>query len=134
MEGKGKANEVDHLVGNRLKQKRLMLNMSQEYIAKKADVSTQQVQKYEKGKNRISSGMLYKLSKILDSDIDYFFEEGGANILREPDQKFSFAVDAKKEASESELELLSRYFKILKDANLREKIIDLVKLLSKLSY
>ncbi len=64
--------EEDVYIGIRLRTKRSILGWSQERLAKALDLSFQQVQKYENGTNRISSGTLYKISKILDVPFDYF--------------------------------------------------------------
>lgn len=67
--------KTEQLVGNKIKSKRLILGYSQAFIANKLGVSVQQMQKYERGQNRISSGRLYSLSMILKSPINYFFTD-----------------------------------------------------------
>ena len=73
-ESKGKADNIDKLVSRRLKMRRVMLGMSQQDIGKAVDVSIQQVQKYEKATNRISSGKLFTIAKFLKVPITYFYE------------------------------------------------------------
>jgi transcriptional regulator with XRE-family HTH domain len=73
-ESKGKADNIDKLVSRRLKMRRVMLGMSQQDIGKAVDVSIQQMQKYEKATNRISSGKLFTIAKFLKVPITYFFE------------------------------------------------------------
>lgn len=75
MKTKGFANHVDIHIGERLKAIRKKKNLSQSAIANAIDVTFQQVQKYEKGKNRISASKLYALAKFLKVPMTYFFKE-----------------------------------------------------------
>lgn len=79
---KGKANEIDAYVGKRLRLRRMMLGLSQEKIADAVGLTFQQVQKYERGSNRIGAGRLYEFSQALQVPIQYFFEveEGGKSL------------------------------------------------------
>ncbi|RMD87220.1 MAG: XRE family transcriptional regulator [Alphaproteobacteria bacterium] len=72
---------VDIHVGKRVRARRLLCGMSQEAFAQKLGVTFQQVQKYERGTNRISASRLYKISKILNTPINYFFEDLGKKTL-----------------------------------------------------
>lgn len=72
---KGKADPVDVHVGNRLRVRRTLLGVSQEKLAKDIGLTFQQIQKYERGMNRISAGRLYQFSKILNVPLDYFFNQ-----------------------------------------------------------
>lgn len=74
MKTKGKPDYVDVYVGEQLRLIRIWKGLSQEKLAKAMDLSFQQIQKYERGKNRISAGRLYHLSKILGVSIPYFYE------------------------------------------------------------
>lgn len=65
--------KVDIYAGKRLRVRRCLLGMSQQYVAQECGISFQQIQKYENGKNRISAGRLYDLSVILGVPTDYFF-------------------------------------------------------------
>jgi transcriptional regulator with XRE-family HTH domain len=67
-------NPVDKYVGNRVRMRRLMLNMSQEALANQLGLTFQQVQKYEKGTNRVSASRLQQMSHILQVPIPFFFE------------------------------------------------------------
>lgn len=73
---KGRVTSVDAHIGKRLKQKRILEGISQEKLAESVDISFQQIQKYENGKNRISSSRLYEFAQILNIDINYFFPNG----------------------------------------------------------
>lgn len=65
--------DIDIHAGKRLRVRRILLGLSQQYLAQECGISFQQIQKYENGKNRISAGRLYELSIILDVPTDYFF-------------------------------------------------------------
>ncbi len=67
-------NEIDAELGRRLRQARLSANLTQERLAKKIEISFQQVQKYENGTNRISSSRLLAVSEALNLPVGYFFE------------------------------------------------------------
>lgn len=66
---------VDTYVGNRISARRRLLQMSQKSMAERLGVTFQQVQKYEKGINRIGAGRLYSIARILGVDVSYFFDE-----------------------------------------------------------
>ena len=68
-------NSIDALVGDRVRVRRLVLGMSQERLAEELDLTFQQIQKYEKGINRICASRLFDLSKALGVPVQYFFEE-----------------------------------------------------------
>jgi transcriptional regulator with XRE-family HTH domain len=65
---------VDKHVGSRVRMRRLMLGLSQSKLADQLGLTFQQVQKYEKGSNRIGAGRLHQLSHILDVPVSFFFE------------------------------------------------------------
>jgi transcriptional regulator with XRE-family HTH domain len=65
---------IDQYVGERVRIRRVSLGMSQQSVAAQLGLTFQQIQKYEKGKNRIGSSRLYQLSKLLRVDIGYFFD------------------------------------------------------------
>lgn len=65
---------IDQYVGERVRIRRVSLGLSQQAVAERLGLTFQQIQKYEKGKNRIGSSRLYQLSQLLKVDIGYFFE------------------------------------------------------------
>lgn len=71
-------NPVDLHVGARVRMRRKFLGMSQEGLAETIDLTFQQVQKYERGSNRISASKLYEISRALKAPVAYFFEGYGA--------------------------------------------------------
>jgi transcriptional regulator with XRE-family HTH domain len=66
---------VDAWVGARVQLRRRELGLSQAALGEKLGVTFQQVQKYEKGRNRVSAGVLYEISKALNVPVGYFFED-----------------------------------------------------------
>ena len=68
-------NPIDRHVGSRVRMRRLMLDMSQEGLADQLGITFQQVQKYEKGVNRISASRLQQITYILDVPVSFFFEQ-----------------------------------------------------------
>jgi len=74
-------NPTDKYVGSRVRMRRMMLGMSQEKLADALGLTFQQVQKYEKGTNRISASRLQAISQILDAPVHFFFE-GAPNTVK----------------------------------------------------
>lgn len=74
---KGSADLLDIHVGKRLRVRRALLGVSQEKLAESIGLTFQQIQKYERGTNRISASRLYQFSQILDVPITYFYEQIG---------------------------------------------------------
>jgi len=70
---KGRPDRIDVYVGSRMRERRAILGLSQEKLADVANVTFQQVQKYEKGTNRMSASRLYTFAKFLDVSINYFY-------------------------------------------------------------
>ncbi|HLJ63461.1 MAG TPA: helix-turn-helix transcriptional regulator, partial [Stellaceae bacterium] len=71
----GQPNPIDIHVGARVRLRRTLLGMSQERLGKAIGLTFQQVQKYERGANRIGSSRLFELSKILDVPVSFFFDD-----------------------------------------------------------
>lgn len=67
-------NPVDVFVGQKLRSRRSLIGITQENLAEAAGITFQQVQKYEKGRNRLSASRLYQFSRVLDVPVAYFFE------------------------------------------------------------
>ena len=68
------ARRVDAHVGERIRERRTALGLTQEHLAKALDISYQQVQKYETGANRVSAGRLYEIATKLGVEVSFFFE------------------------------------------------------------
>ena len=71
----GKAHPVDVYVGARMKHRRIEFGLSQEKLGKILNLTFQQVQKYERGANRIGASRLFELSRALEVPVSYFFED-----------------------------------------------------------
>ncbi len=71
----GGPNPVDVHVGSRIRLRRTILGYSQQYLARKLGLTFQQVQKYEKGFNRVGASRLWDISKVLRVPMDFFFED-----------------------------------------------------------
>ncbi|HUW73003.1 MAG TPA: helix-turn-helix transcriptional regulator [Methyloceanibacter sp.] len=132
MAGK-KPNPVDTHVGSRVRLRRMLLGMSQERLGDSMGLTFQQVQKYEKGVNRIGASRLFQISKILDVPVQFFFEEapyagdeGRAPGMAEGDSE-TFILEFLN--SREGLEL-NRAFVKIGDAKVRKSVVDLVRALS----
>ncbi len=68
------AKRVDDHVGERIRERRTMMGLTQEHLAQALEISYQQVQKYETGANRVSAGRLYEIGQRLEVDVAFFFE------------------------------------------------------------
>jgi len=119
---------VDVEVGHRIRIERLSRGLSQTALANQLGVTFQQVQKYEKGVNRVGAGRLTKIAEVLGVPVGTFF--GGKEILAGEGQ----AKDG--EASPLKLPTVSGAFRLLRayaeidDSNLRRSIVDLVEQIS----
>ncbi len=78
-----RANAIDGHVGGRVRTRRTLLGLSQEKLGDALGLTFQQVQKYEKGSNRISASRLYQISKILDVPVSYFYEDMPDELRRQ---------------------------------------------------
>ena len=120
-------NPIDKHVGARVRMRRLILGMSQGKLGDALDVTFQQVQKYEKGANRIGASRLQQLARVLDVPPAYFFEDAPSGEERAPgfaeDEGHNHFVDF---LSTSEGLELNRAFAAIRDAKVRKKILDLV--------
>ncbi len=123
---------IDVYVGSRVRMRRTLLGMSQEKIGNALGLTFQQIQKYERGANRISSSKLFKMSGLLDVPVSYFFEDM-------PDQPEKHARSFKGEKPEpfeqdrlavrESLELVRSYYSI-ENPKARKRIFELIKSLA----
>lgn len=126
---KSSPDPVDIHVGARVRLRRTLLGMSQEKLGKALGLTFQQVQKYERGANRIGSSRLFQLSRILDVPVSFFFDEMVTETTKKADgmaesNKQVFEVD--KLSRRETLELVRAYYKIT-DPSVRKKIFEMVK-------
>jgi len=133
--GTGRPHPVDVHVGGRVRMRRTLLGMSQEKLGEAIGLTFQQVQKYERGTNRIGASRLHDLSKVLDVPIGFFFEELGdwqaskaaAKVQGFAEEHADFDLDpmAKRET----LELVRAYYRI-KDPAVRKRLFEMCKALA----
>jgi transcriptional regulator with XRE-family HTH domain len=118
-------NPIDKHVGSRVRMRRMILQMSQEKLGDALALTFQQVQKYEKGTNRIGASRMQQIAQVLQVPVSFFFEGApGASVAQDGELSSpSFVSDFL--ASADGL-ALSRAFTRLKDAKLRRRIVDLV--------
>lgn len=133
---KGTADPIDKHVGHRLRIRRTLMGMSQEKLAEATNVSFQQIQKYERGMNRVSAGRLYQLSNVLKVPVTYFFEEMGkapetAEYLGLSDNDQT-PFDGQPNIMENKetLDLVRSYYSI-KDDKVRQNALNLIKSIAK---
>ncbi|BDA87078.1 transcriptional regulator [Aureimonas sp. SA4125] len=128
-ENKKKPNPVDTHVGSRVRLRRTMLGMSQEKLGEALGITFQQIQKYEKGSNRIGASRLQRITEVLNVPVSFFFEDvpgaltDGAGGLGEPSGP-DYVVDF---LSTAEGLQLNRAFVKISDPKVRRRIIDLVR-------
>ena len=127
---KKQANPTDMLVGNRVRIRRMLIGMSQERLGELLGLTFQQVQKYEKGVNRIGAGRLFDVSRILGVPIDYFYEGVAAQLPGQPGFAEEGAPPVMEFVSSGEGMQLSLAFMKIKDAKVRKRVLDLVKSLA----
>lgn len=119
--------QIDIFVGNKIKTRRIELGLSQETLANSLNISFQQVQKYEKGFNRIGASRLFSMSELLSVPVAYFFEglkhEAPNNAPSLPPIQIAELL-----SSTEAVELLT-LFSNQKSKTTRKKIIELIKIL-----
>jgi transcriptional regulator with XRE-family HTH domain len=120
-------NPIDKYVGSRVRMRRMMLSMSQEKLGNALGLTFQQVQKYEKGTNRIGASRLQQIANILQVPVQFFFE-GGPELTARTGE-FSEAPSPLYVAdflATSDGLALTRAFMRIEDSKLRRKIVELV--------
>jgi transcriptional regulator with XRE-family HTH domain len=121
---------ADIHVGKRLRLRRTILGLSQEAIGNAIGVTFQQVQKYERGVNRMGSSRLYEFSKILSVPVSYFFEEmdkSGSSVSAASNvAEDAPAFEHERMSSRETLEMMRAYYRIT-DPLVRKRIFELIK-------
>ncbi len=130
---------IDAHVGSRVRLRRTLLGMSQEKLGEALGLTFQQIQKYERGVNRIGASRLFDLARVLDVPIGFFFDDmapelGGNAATRPRSAAYGFAEG--QEGFEDDtlhrretLELVRAYYRIT-DPSVRKRVFDLIKTLS----
>ena len=118
-------NPIDRHVGSRVRMRRILAGMSQEKLGEALSLTFQQVQKYEKGTNRIGASRLQQISKILQAPPSFFFEGAPTG---EPGAVPGFAESSEVVDFLSTVEglHLNKAFASIKDAKIRKKVVELV--------
>jgi transcriptional regulator with XRE-family HTH domain len=125
-------NPIDKHVGSRVRMRRVLIGMSQEKLGESLGITFQQIQKYEKGTNRVGASRLQAISNILNVPVSFFFEDA-PGTPSEPQTEMAepksthYVVDF---LSSAEGLQLNKAFIRIKDSKLRRKIIDLVRALA----
>lgn len=126
-------NPIDIHVGSRIRLRRSMVGMSQEKLGESLGITFQQIQKYEKGSNRVGASRLQNIAAVLNVPVSFFFEDApnsdadaGAGGMEEASSS-NYVVNF---LSSSEGLQLNRAFVKIQDPKVRRKIIDLVRTLA----
>ena len=128
-------NAIDVYVGSRVRMRRLLLGLSQERLADQIGVTFQQVQKYERGANRIGASRLWDLSRVLDCPMSFFFEDmDDATASASPRNLSGETRDVTPRENDpmtkrETLELVRAYYRIT-DYHVRRRIYELAKSLA----
>jgi transcriptional regulator with XRE-family HTH domain len=119
-------NPTDKHVGSRVRMRRMMLGMSQEKLGDALDLTFQQVQKYEKGTNRIGASRLQQISRILQVPVAFFFEGAPHGSESHGSIEAPSPAYVSDFLATSDGLALTKSFMRIKDPKLRRRIVDLV--------
>jgi transcriptional regulator with XRE-family HTH domain len=135
----GVSNPVDIHVGGRLRQRRSLMGLSQEKLGDAVGLTFQQIQKYERGANRMGASRLFQFSQILKVPISFFFEGMPSEIKTTEGQVTMGMRRQKQEGLESDplarretLELVQAYYQIM-NPKVRKRLFELTKSLASIS-
>ncbi len=120
---------LDVHVGSRLRLRRTMMSMSQEKLGNAVNLTFQQIQKYERGANRLSASKLYMFSHLLDVPISFFFDDLPSDVVEQAlaPEKFAPEMHEESEALEQEARELVEAYYTIKDRRIRFLMRDLVR-------
>ncbi len=139
-----KSHAVDVHVGQRMRQRRTLLAMSQTKLGDAVGLTFQQIQKYERGSNRMGSSRLFEFAKVLDVPVSYFFDEMPSNVLsgrpmsgrgRKGFGEAGTPFEQEKDplVKRETLELVRAYYKI-REGRVRKRIFEMVKAVGAASH
>ncbi len=129
-----KANPIDAQVGNRVRIRRMLIGMSQEKLGDLLGLTFQQVQKYEKGVNRIGASRLFDLARVLGVPIQFFYDEAPSGMrttaaapgfAEQPGESYVVEFLGSREGLE-----LNKAFARITDPKVRRSIVDMVRALA----
>ncbi len=142
----GEPNPIDVHVGNRIRLRRTLLGLSQEKLASMLGLTFQQVQKYERGMNRVGASRLWDIGKVLEVPIGFFYEDMDKEVANQSPRMFSMPDNRPMELAEEEdnvdldpmhrqetIELVKAYYKI-PNRKAAKHMFDLIIAMSKTSY
>ncbi len=121
---------VDQHVGSRVKLRRMILGMSQDALGKSLGLTFQQIQKYEKGVNRIGASRLFELSELLEVPIQFFYDDYGSGASAQGFAEGDTAETFMELVNSPEGVQLCRHFAEIKDPKVRKRVLELVKSIS----
>jgi transcriptional regulator with XRE-family HTH domain len=131
--GRGKPHPVDVHVGARVRARRTLLGMTQTDLANAIGLAFQQVQKYERGTNRISASKLFTLSQVFDVPVNFFFDDMPSEVAaRSPTKRRGRTAEYELDpfARRETLEFVRAYYKI-EDADVRQQVHKMTRVLGK---
>lgn len=142
----GEPNPIDVHVGNRIRLRRTLLGLSQEKLASLLGLTFQQVQKYERGMNRVGASRLWDIGKVLEVPIGFFYEDMDKNVANQSPRMFSIPDSMPTELAENNenidldpmhrqetIELVKAYYKI-GNRKAAKHMFDLIVAMSKTTY
>ena len=130
---------IDIHVGFRVRLRRNLLGMSQEKLGRAVGLTFQQIQKYERGVNRVGASRLFNLGRALDVPVSFFFEDlsaeaagGGKRRARGLSEAPASVLEPDSLSKRETVELIRAYYRVT-DPKLRKRVLDLLKALGKAS-
>ena len=127
--GSRRANPIDVHVGSRVRLRRMLLGMSQEKLGEFLGLTFQQIQKYEKGINRVGASRLFDLAKVLGVTVQFFYDElpgsladGATGFAERPAESYAVEFLGSREGLE-----LNKAFARITDPRVRRSIVELVR-------
>lgn len=119
------SNPIDYHVGQRIKARRKLIKMTQQDLGEMLGITFQQIQKYERGSNRVSAGRLWNLSEILNVPIQYFYDGLPISRAREVAEPGQAKFDRDSAVTSDRDKFLQAYDKI-KSAKVRKRVLQLI--------
>jgi transcriptional regulator with XRE-family HTH domain len=136
MDREGRPSPIDVHVGSRIRLRRTLLGMSQERLGDQLGLTFQQVQKYERGVNRVGASRLFDLARVLDVPISFFFDDMPDGLAGQASRRSTGATAAPESIADDTmtrretLELVRAYYRIA-DPNQRKRVFELIKAMAR---